>query len=153
MSDFTMDVFFTGALSDPVALAQKWHDKILGSYIDAANNTYAGSQADVPIGETGDLAGSGSMALVDNGPGAFHVDVSYGDGQTTGTVYSYPEGDATTQYTAGGMEADGYTWFTELGHLSVAGNPVPPRPYLGPNFDVNADGLLGIGLPGLLDKA
>ena len=153
MADFTYEVFFNGPLADPIALAQLWHYKILEKYIKAADQTYQGSQADVPVGETGDLQTSGQVGnLIENGPGEFSIDVSYGDGSSTGT-YDYAEGAATTQYSAGAMAADGYSWFVELGHMSVAGNPVPAQPFLGPNFDINVDGLLQIGLPNLLDKA
>ncbi len=115
---------------------------ITEEYIAAAEATERGASADAPVGETGDLAGSGQVGTLVSEGNSFYIDVSFGDGEATPHGYSYPEGDATTEYPAGGMEADGYTWFVELGHLSRAGNPVPAQPFLGPNFDGQVQELL-----------
>lgn len=91
---------------------------------EAASKVYMASQASVPV-DKGDLQSSAYIDIVD-GPTEFHVDVTYGDGNGYGSKY--------------GIE-DGYAWFVELGHLSRAGNLVPPQPYLSPAFDMEAQNL------------
>lgn len=144
MSDaITMDVHFSGLLANADDVAKEWHTKITAKYLDAANNTLTGSQADAPQGATGDLRAGGGFGETElAGPGQFHVDITYENGTQTAHTYSYSPGDATTKYADGNLDADGYVWFVELGHMSRAGNPVPPQPFLGPNFDMNAEGLL-----------
>ncbi len=102
-------------------------------YGEAANQTLLDSQPSVPV-RSGDLVGSGHIEMEDNG-NSWTVSVVYGDGSSTGKIYSYPS--STSKYSDGGFEADGYSGFQEEGTRFFDANT-----YLGPVFDSNADALL-----------
>lgn len=106
---------------------------VKGEFLGAVNGTFSDSQTDVPV-DKGDLKGSGKVVLNDHG-NTWEYDVSYGDGSETSTTYMYDTNE-------GPVEARGYSWFTELGHMSRAGNPVPAQPYLGNNFYTRAEKLM-----------
>lgn len=149
---FSYDVKMTGNLANLDAIAELWHYKILRKYIAAAQQTDEQSQIDAPVGLTGDLKSSGTVGdMIDNGPGDFSIEVSFGDGNSGPITYDYPISAATTQYPADSLEADGYAWFQELGWTSVAGNHIPAVGYLGSNFDIAVLDL-ELALDGLLDK-
>ncbi len=130
---------FTGA-ADILKRLDMFPDEVTAlmksQYSDAARGTYDESQSNVPV-DTGDLKGSASITVNDQG-NKWYYEVNYGDvtgGSDTSKSYTYsvPEGSAV---------ARGYAWFTELGHVSRAGNPVPATPYLGPAFYSHAEKLL-----------
>ena len=151
MAIFDMTVFLSGDILDADLVADTWYQKILKEYLNAATETFEGSQRDVPVGETGDLKDLAELGDVVESSSGFEIEITYGSEKPTDKDYSYSEGAATTNYPAGDMEADSYAWMVELGHLSRAGNPVAAQPYLGPNFDSGVDDLLD-ALEGLLDK-
>jgi|SRR5579859_7326926 len=105
-------------------------NEIKGELSTSAQTTLSNSQSMVPV-LSGDLQASGHIE--DNG---VDIDVVYGDGSSAGT-YSYPDNGLN-----GDMQADGYAWFVELGHLSRAGNPVAPQPFLGPAFEEESQALV-----------
>lgn len=132
-------------------LSEGMKNRILMKLQASADRVLQVSQGDVPV-DTEDLKASGhvepSVNVEADGSGAqFGFDVVYGDGSSTSTIYDYPGGNQGMK----DVQADGYAWFTELGHLDRAGNPVRPQPYLGPAFDDECQNLLsslGIVLDG-----
>lgn len=86
----------------------------------AAYNTFDQSQSYVPV-DKGDLKASGRVEETANG-----YEIVYGDGNSSGKTYNYPEGTA-----------DGYSWFTELGTTKMAA-----QPYLGPAFEEESQAAL-----------
>lgn len=145
-----MTVNFTGPLSDPQALVTLWHYKILKKYIQEAARCRDEAEAAAPVGETGDLKGSSDIQMEESGVGEFCIEVGFGGTLPyTSKDYDYPESASTSQYADGDMIADNYALLVELGHLDRAGNPVPPQPFLGPNFDFAVE-LLMLDLTELL---
>lgn len=98
-------------------------------FAGATDRVYTNSQANVAV-DKGDLKASGK---VESGEDAhsFHYDISYGDGQSTPTTYSYPANGVL-----GAAEADGYAWFIEEGTVKM-----PAQPYLGPPFEEESQSL------------
>lgn len=137
LDEFTGFSDVAGALDATIAEQTDAIKQIFGA---AAGATFTGSQADVAVA-SGELRGSGVINSVDNGDN-FYIDVTYGDGSATATTYNYPDSFSTTQFSTGGLPGDGYAWFVELGHLTRGGTLVAPQPYLGPNFDLNANNLM-----------
>lgn len=99
-------------------------------FAGAADRVYTNSQALVPV-LSGDLKGSGKPEAWKDG-NSFGWDVSYGDGSATPHTYSY---NATE--TGGAVDADGYSWFVELGTAKMGA-----QPYLGPPFEEESQGLV-----------
>lgn len=93
----------------------------------SADNILAKSQAIVPVGETGDLEKSGHVRpVVESNGEDIAFEVVYGDGSSTPTTYTY-----------GDKEADGYSWFVELG---TEHHPEPEE-YLSLPFQIETDTL------------
>lgn len=131
--DFTATISgMTDILSGIQSVPDKVSAVVKGMYGEAANQTLSDSQPNVPV-DTGDLVGSGHIEMEDNGT-SFTVSVVYGDGSATPKTYSYSY--STSKYADGGVEADGYSLFQELGTQFLNA-----QTYLGPAFDTNADAL------------
>jgi len=137
LAEFTGFVETATAIDTTIAGQIEAIEQMFGA---AASATLIGAQGDALV-DTGLLAGSGHIDVVQNGEETY-IYVTFGDGSATSTTYSYPSSFATSQYNDGGMEAEGYAWFVELGHMSRGGTYVAPHPYLGPNFDSNANNLM-----------
>lgn len=113
-------------------LSESMSNRVLKKLQAAADATYRGADATVPV-DKGDLKASGR---VEPGVGGdreqIFFDVTYGDGSSTETIYNYPPNDIN-----GEMDADGYTWFVELGTQKAAA-----QPFLGPAFEEQSQKLL-----------
>lgn len=96
--------------------------QVMSKVRESAQATLDDAQSMAPV-DTGALSQSGHLRV-----STLKIEVVFGDGQSTPTIYSYSNPS---------IEADGYTWFQELGTTRCAA-----QPYLGPAFDYNSQALL-----------